>query len=487
MREKQRSRRAAGTLAVIAGLAAGTIASSLGALTGGEGAEPAGMRRAAGSPTTPGMSQPKLALLHTPPLLVLRTEAVELRYELVCPAVEARCAPEGTAYLRAERDASFTALPLRPGGAARQDRWYVRVPRRFLAGSSFFYYAVMGDRESGLRMTVPAGGAAGPQQAWVLDRPHVAELGAHRFGRTRPPEAVVARAAWGRGAGALGLRAGREQATVGPSSFDVGSDGSVRILDQVNHRLAIYRPGTATRPARVVPLAISGAMADLVTGAGGTVYVLDQGRHGQMAVRAFGRSGRQLGSSSLPGAVVADQLRTGPNGPVVHQYPDETWLPATPPGGRSPRAAQPAASARAGRPVTIPPGADPSARPTAEAGAVVIRALPHEARVALVGGTRVLAAWRLRSSTNLGELGLAEPLGAGLVVVVRAWTETQAEQQVLRLGPSGVESAFAVDRAEWAQALPSSRFRLSGDGRLYQLRTSPSGVEVARWGIGPPR
>src|SRR6266540_4177607 len=259
MREERRSRRAAGTLAVIAGLAAGTIASSLVALTGGEGAEPAGMRRAAGSPTTPGMSQPKLALLHTPPLLVLRTEAVELRYELVCPAVEARCAPEGTAYLRAERDASFTALP---------------------------------------------------QQAWVLDRPHVAELGAHRFGRTRPPEAVVARAAWGRGAGALGLRAGREQATVGPSSFDVGSDGSVRILDQVNHRLAIYRPGTATRPARVVPLAISGAMADLVTGAGGTVYVLDQGRHGQMAVRAFGRSGRQLGSSSLPGAVVADQLRT---------------------------------------------------------------------------------------------------------------------------------------------------------------------------------
>jgi hypothetical protein len=207
MREKQRSRRAAGTLAVIAGLAAGTIASNLGALTGGEGAGPAGMPRAAGSPTTPGMSQPKLDLLHTPPLLVLRSEAVELRYELVCPAEEARCAPEGTAYLRADRDASFTALPLRPGGATRQDRWYVRVPRRFLAGSSFFYYAVMGDRESGLPMTLPAGGAAGPQQAWVLDRPHVAELGAHRFGRTRPPEAVVARAAWGRGAGALGSTA----------------------------------------------------------------------------------------------------------------------------------------------------------------------------------------------------------------------------------------------------------------------------------------
>lgn len=275
--------------------------------------------------------------------------------------------------------------------------------------------------------------------------------------------------------------------TYGPSSFDVGTDGSVRILDQVNRRLATYWPGRAAQPARVVPLAISGAMADLATGADGTLYVLDQGRDGPATVRTFNQSGRALGSAALPGGASVDQLRVSPNGPVTHQYPDEAWLPAGAPGGHPLSTAERAASAHAGRPVALPRGAHPPKRRAADSGEVVIRALPHEARVALVRGTTVLAAWRLRSSTDLGEIGLAEPFGNGLVLVVRVWTETRAEQQVIRLGARGVESTFAVDRAEWAQALPSSRFRLGQDGRLYQLRGSPSGVQVARWGIGGRR
>jgi len=271
---------------------------------------------------------------------------------------------------------------------------------------------------------------------------------------------------------------------VGPSSFDVGIDGSVRILDQVNRRLATYRPGRAGQPARVAPLAISGAMADLATGADRTRYVLDQGRGGPATVRAFDPSGRALGSTALPRGTSADQLRTSPDGLVAHQYPDEEWLPAGAPGGHSMSAAERAAAAHAGRPVALPHGGHPSKRRAADSGEVVIRALPHEARAALVRGTTVVAAWRLRSSTDLGEIGLAELFGNGLVMVVRVGTETRAEQQVVRLGARGVDSTFAVDRAEWAQALASSRFRLGQDGRLYQLRTSSSGVQVAAGGSG---
>jgi hypothetical protein len=486
MRGKRLSRGAAGALAVVAGVVVGTVLSGFSLVAHGLGPGPSGTLRA-GSPTAVGAPQARLDLLHTPPLLVLRGEIVELRYELVCPTSETGCAPEGTAYLRAGSDAGFTALRLRPGGPARQDRWYVRVPGRFLEGSSFSYYVVMRDRASGLQMTLPAGGANGPQRAWVLDRPHVTDLGTHRFGQPRPPDAVAARAPWGDGATALGLDTGREQATVGPSSFDVGTDGSVRILDQVNRRLATFRPDRAAQPARVVPLAISGAMADLATAVDGTAYVLDQGRDRPATVRAFDPSGRVLGSAALPSGTSADQLRVSPNGLVAHQYPDEVWLPAGAPGGHPMSTAERAAAAHAGCPVALPPGADPSKRRAGDSGEVVIRALPHEARVALVRGTTVLAAWRLRSSTDLGEIGLAEPFGNGLVVVVRVWTETRAEQQVIRLGSRGVDSTFAVDRAEWAQALPSSRFRLGQDGRLYQLRSSPSGVQVARWGIGGRR
>jgi hypothetical protein len=63
-------------------------------------------------------------------------------------------------HIRAGDSGPFTPVRLRPGGPARQDSLYVRVSHRFLAGSSFSYYAVMGDRTSGLAMTLPASTAA---------------------------------------------------------------------------------------------------------------------------------------------------------------------------------------------------------------------------------------------------------------------------------------------------------------------------------------
>jgi hypothetical protein len=314
------SRGAAAILAIITGLAAGTIVAGFG-VTLGEDSIPSGLTPAAGSPTGPDGGRPKLDLLHAPPLLVRRGEPVEFRYQLVCPAGGLACAPEGTVYLRTGDSGPFTPVRLRPGGPARQDGWYLQVPRRFLSGSSFSYYAVMRDRTSGLAMTLPAGGSSGPQRAWLLDNPVVADLGTHRFGRPRAPDALVARARWGHADGAVGLDTGREQATVGPSSFDIGADGSVQILDQVNRRLVTYRKGAALRPARTAPVAISGAMADLAMGSDGTAYELDQERQGAATVKAFDASGGARGSVRLPAASPADELRMGPTGPVAHQYP----------------------------------------------------------------------------------------------------------------------------------------------------------------------
>jgi hypothetical protein len=92
----------------------------------------------------------------------------------------------------------------------------------------------------------------------------------------------------------------------------------------------------------------------------------------------------------------------------------------------------------------------------------------------------------VRSSTSLGEVQLAEPYGDGLLVVVRLWTENQAEFRVLRLVPDGLAGSFAVDRAEWAETASLSRFRLHGT-TLYQLRSAPSGVEIAAFEIGGTR
>ncbi len=89
----------------------------------------------------------------------------------------------------------------------------------------------------------------------------------------------------------------------------------------------------------------------------------------------------------------------------------------------------------------------------------------------------------MKAPTSLGEVQLAEPYGNGLLAVVRLWTEKRAEFRVLRLQPAGLTRSFAVDRAEWAETASLSRFRLHGS-TLYQLRSAPSGVEIALFEIG---
>ena len=112
-----------------------------------------------------------------------------------------------------------------------------------------------------------------------------------------------------------------------------------------------------------------------------------------------------------------------------------------------------------------------------------VRASPAEAKLALVRGDRVVHSWLVRSKTSLGEVQLAEPFEDGLLVVVRLWTEKQAQFRVLRLTRDGLAATFAVDRAEWAETASVSRCRLHGD-TLYQLRSAPSGVEIAAFEIG---
>jgi hypothetical protein len=162
-------------------------------------------------------------------------------------------------------------------------------------------------------------------------------------------------------------------------------------------------------------------------------------------------------------------VRVGPHGPIVHSYPSEMWLPTGP--DRPPltpnhqvESAQSSRSVRGGL-------------------GVVVRASPAEVRLALVRGARVEHAWVLRGETSFGEVQLAEPYGDGMLVVVRLWDERHAEFRVLRLGPSGIEQSFDVAPAEWADSASLSRFRLHGNV-LYQLRSDPSGIAIAKFEIG---
>jgi hypothetical protein len=90
--------------------------------------------------------------------------------------------------------------------------------------------------------------------------------------------------------------------------------------------------------------------------------------------------------------------------------------------------------------------------------------------------------WRVHSSTPLAEVQLAEPLGDGLLLVARTYTDTRDEFVAARLGRRGLVSSLSLDSADWAETAPLSRFRLAGSS-LYQLGSSPAGVRVDRFDL----
>lgn len=403
-------------------------------------------------------------ILHTPPLLARAGEPVELRYDFVCALEKdepgAACSPKGSVFVRiaGARDFVEQSLEREPDGL---------LSAEVSAGNAGFDYYAELDNGRGETATLPEAAAEAPEHVWPLQSWTTVDLGSERFGETTSPSAVVSELTWGKGIQALGLDTGREQSGIGPSAFDVAPDGSIVVLDQVNHRLSILRPGAT--PTQV-PIDFAGGEGDLAVGEDGTIYVLDAGAS-RPVVRSFSPAGALIAGTPLA-ETTADMIRVGPDGPLVHAYPSEMWLPTG--HGRPPLSPeQQLAGAQPGRSV--------------DGGvAIVVSATSAEARFALVRGGDVVHSWLVRSATGMGEVQLAEPYGNGLLVVLRVWNENQAEFRVLRLTPGGLAGSFSVERAEWAETASLSRFRLQGS-TLYQLRSAPSGVEIAAFEIGGTR
>ena len=398
-------------------------------------------------------------VLHTPPSLVEHGGSVELRYDVVCQADSfgTPCTPTGAVFVRMAGDSGYRHIALTPaGGTSLATTVEIPVP-----GAS--YYAVINDG-AGSSTTVPAAGAAAPQRAWAVPDLTSVSLGTHAFGRAEKPDGRAFTAHWGSGAGALGLLTGRELVRIGPSAFDIEPDGTVVVLDQVNDRLVRY-PGGGLAP-RYAHIAFAGGEGDLAVGADGTAYVLDQGA--EPVVRSYTPSGTLAATSEIHGSG-ADMLRTGSAGPLVHSFPGEMWVPI----GGPAALLGPEQQAAGARPARV-----------AEGGLeVVVRGGRTEAYLALVDGDNVVRAWRVSSTSNLGEIQLAEPFGDGMLVVLRVWTETKAEFVALVLAPEGLAGAFAIDATQWVESAALGRFRLTGD-TLYQLRSTAAGAEVVTFDLG---
>ncbi len=410
-----------------------------------------------------------LDAVHVPPLLTRPGEPVTLRFAIVCaPRDDGEpCDGSGSIYVRAGQSGPFRQLELSRGEESSDGRYFVELPSELAsARDGFSYYAVLRDRTSGATMTLPAGGEAAPQRSFPLR--HVTEiaLGLHVFGHERAPDEHVLAAPWGSDVGEVGLAGSRELGFGGPSSFDVASDGTVAVLDQVNTRIQRWsRAGV-----KATSVDVSGGLADFALETDGTMDVLEPPNRTSPApvLRSFRGDGTQRWAQRLSDRTWA-KLAAGPSGPTVQQQPSEQWLPVAERGAALGRAAQ----AGRGRP----------GRQFANGREVLVeRVGPGELRLAELAGNAVVRSWRITSATPLGEVQLAELHGNRLVVVTKTYTDTddRTDYLVLVLDRSGIPAGFAVESLEWAESAPLARFRLAGSS-LYRLGSTPVGLFVDRF------
>lgn len=414
--------------------------------------------------------RPLLEATHHPPLLTMRGQEIELRYDVYCARSEAEadapCVADGRVFVRAGDSGAFQEIAMRERAGASAERFVATVPHAVTrASAGFSYYAVFRSDETGMSTTLPAGGSAAPQRSLPLGRSIEVELGAHGFGGERNADARVAEAAWGTGPAEAGLEQGRNLTPIGGSAFDVEEDGAVVVLDEANRRLLRWREDR-DKP-EVVPLAINGTLADMSIGNDGTVYVLETvGPHGRALLRTFDRDGASQTTSAV--AERPSQVRVGPDGPVVLQSASAQWMPV----------------AREGRPVGVSGqiSAGEPGRQVSDGRKIVILRDGNEVRVALVESGRVQRAWLVKSHTPLAEVQLAEPFGAGVVLVTRVFTDDNDEFLVLVLDRRGIVKRFSLDSADWAETAPLSRFRLR-DASVYQLGSTPAGLFVDQFDL----
>ena len=452
------------TIRSLAGGAAGIVAGICGgiALTAGS-AENSALPTAA----------ERIDAAHVPPLLTLPGEPVTLRYAIVCGPREdgLPCDGSGVVHARAGQNGRFRAFALERGSDSVDGRYFVTLPPSIAESTAgFSYYATLRDDASGAEITVPSGGAVAPQRSLSLREAVAVNLGSHAFGHTRAPDARVVDAPWGSGTREAGLAGSREIGFVGPSAFDVGPDGTVTLLDQVNRRLQHWSRGRVSQ----TPVEVSGGLADLEVEPDGTANVLEPpGRvEPEPVLRSFDREGRLRSAQRLSDRTWA-KLAAGPEGPVVLQEPSEQWMPLSANGAALDQATQ-ATRGRAGKPAGR--GRE----------VVVERTGEGELRVADVRGDTVSGAWQVTSATPLGEIQLAEAIGDRLVVVVKVYTDADGEYVALVLDRSGLLQSLSIAADEWAEGAPLARFRLSGRS-LYHLGSTPLRAFVDRFDLEAAR
>jgi hypothetical protein len=309
--------------------------------------------------------------------------------------------------------------------------------------------------------------------------PTPVDLAVHEFGHLASPEAIVAVA----GPDEVGFDDPGEGSANGPWSFDVGVDGSVWLLDQVNNRVLTWSAGQPAHASRVVPLPAEEvrAAADLALGPDGTIYLsyLPQAPNPRktLQVCALSPEGDLLWTRDTDIKFLNSVVRAGPDGTMYWApgFGTTDWTPFTTPTGQPLSLEEQRAGVRPDQPVSG--GMGLSYEEVSE----------HLARATLTNQNgAVLEAWEVASDTSLGGiLATSGLLGGDPILTLGVFDETPDdflwESLTLRIADDGTTPIrFALDPdVVWGDT-PITGLRVGPDGSYYQLRSDiDTGVTIA--------
>jgi hypothetical protein len=398
------------------------------------------------------------------PVLVQAGEAVRLPVRVVCAtAAGAPCSSwvrlgsrEGPGHQwRLVGAPADPALTFDLAGPA----WGAGAP----GGSGRIDFFVRAVGPLGRTASLPLQERASPSSFYVVARLPMVTAPAIPIGKVRPGTTALF-LPWGSGPVHAGLEPGRESPTLGPSSFDVDARGQIYLADALQDRIAVFRGRRLVREVHV-PV---GPRADLAATPSGAVFLMDaQGPN--VLVRRIEPSGEPSAALVL-GAGIPGQVRANGEAGAVDILPLDTWFPVS--SGGAGRLT--ASGFTPGRPV---------------AGGQLLRVVSASSvRLGTLSDGTVKEAVEVRFSERVAEVALAEPDGrGGYWTVVHVWRSHPApadQYQVVHVVDGRIVGTFAVGDSRFADTPPLGRFRLGGDGALYQLMTSSHGLRIVRYELG---
>lgn len=419
--------------------------------------------------------------------LVVRGDRVSLVYDAGVKAAT------GSVYVRNDRRRKFTRLGLvAEHGPATT--YHAIVPDRLIRSQHLRYYAVLRDRRTGRTARVPAKGVS---SALVLEHPTTIQLGTHRFGDTRAPDEIVARAK----ADQVGWQIPPPGPKAGPQSFLVAPDHSILLHDSFNDRMLVWNAGDPDTIVRTIRLPDRTADNDVALGPQGSLYVTHGEGHGldfHIVLKRLGPTGEELWSARMAGDFLGrgqdflvggnSALRKGPSGKLhilagMFGRPggEFGWMPVATARGN----AVPMHQQRRGTDWPYQPLA-PGQRLVTEVYTAVADSAPREVRAAIVNGHgRIVRSWRVTSRTDINLHDTPDALRGAPALVLDVTKSTPTgfkwEYEVVRLGAS--PASFALPRLTYGDnILPDVRMGPGSQGGVYQLSSDPSfGVRILRY------